>query len=120
MLHVVLVGYALCDSSAVLWAVSLTNAEPAGAGGGVVLAGLRLLAARGRRQQAALLEELLLRTGRDQVECSMEEFIDRWAQHIPELFQHAGFWTVCQARARPNLGSYLCHSETGAKATPQA
>jgi len=26
---------------------------------------------------------------RVEVECSMEEFIDRWAQHIPELRQHA-------------------------------
>ena len=23
------------------------------------------------------------------VECSLEEFIDRWAQHIPERYQHA-------------------------------
>src|ERR1039458_550381 len=26
---------------------------------------------------------------RVEVQCSLEEFIDRWAQHIPELYQHA-------------------------------
>jgi hypothetical protein len=26
---------------------------------------------------------------RVEVQCSLEEFIDRWAQHIPERYQHA-------------------------------
>ena len=55
------------------------------------------------------------------VQCSLEEFIDRWAQHIPERYQHAvrELWAVCPARSQANLGSHLCNSGTGAKATPQ-
>ena len=33
--------------------------------------------------------------------------------------RRSGLWAVCSARSRANLGSHLCHSETGAKATPQ-
>jgi hypothetical protein len=54
---------------------------------------------------------------RVEVECSLEEFIDRWAQHIPELCQHTvrSFGLFASALSQPNLGSSFYHSETGAK-----
>jgi hypothetical protein len=52
------------------------------------------------------------------VQCSLEEFIDRWAQHIPERYQHAvRSFGLFAPLSLANLGGHLCNSEIGAKAT---
>jgi hypothetical protein len=57
-----------------------------------------------------------------EVQCSLKAFIDRLGQHIPEGLsaRFSELWAVCFARSRANFRSYLCNSETEAKAPPQA
>ena len=54
-------------------------------------------------------------------QCSLEEFVDRWAAtHSGTLSARCSqLWAVCPAHSQANLGSHLCNSGTGAKATPQ-
>ncbi len=58
---------------------------------------------------------------RIEMQYSLEEFVDLWAPaHSGTLSARCSeLWAVCSARAPANLGSHLCHSGAGAKATPQ-
>ena len=56
---------------------------------------------------------------RVEVQCSLEEFVDRWAQHIPERYQHAvsSFGLFAPRALQANFGGHFCNSGTGAKTT---
>ena len=46
---------------------------------------------------------------RVEVQCSLEEFVDRWAQHIPERYQHAvhSFGLFAPRALQANLGGHF-------------